>query len=68
MWYIDAGMGIFKVFRVFIFSPAKNNFNEIRPTCGDDFINVRLNNSRFINTLFEDNTPKTCSVLQGLLK
>lgn len=55
-------MGTYKIYRLFIFSPPDENFKEIKPTCGDDFVNLRIEGHDFINMIYDDNTPKSCSI------
>ncbi|WP_226842390.1 hypothetical protein, partial [Enterobacter cloacae complex sp. I2] len=55
VWHVDEGMGKFKIYRLFIFSPTENKFNEIKSTCGDDFIDIRINGEYLINTFYDDN-------------
>jgi len=37
-------------------------FNEIKPACGDDFVNIRIEDDNLINTIYDDNTPKSCAI------
>jgi len=55
-------MGTYKIYRLFIFSPADEKFKEIKPTCGNDFVNVRVEGHVLINMIYDDNTPKSCSI------
>jgi hypothetical protein len=61
-WHIDDGMGNFSVFRVFIFSPSTRKFTEYFPACGDQFLNLKLEqlSKKIISTYFEDNIPALC--------
>ncbi|HHE5700239.1 TPA: hypothetical protein ACPEY2_004191 [Citrobacter amalonaticus] len=68
IWHLDEGMGTYKIYRLFVFSPADNKFKEIKPTCGDDFVNVRIEGHDLINMIYDDNTPKSCSIPLKSLK
>ncbi|WP_261641168.1 hypothetical protein [Erwinia mallotivora] len=68
IWHLDEGMGTYKIYRLFFFSPAEKKFKEIKPTCGDDFINVRIEGHDLINMIYDDNTPKSCSIPLKSLK
>ncbi len=68
VWHVDEGMGKFKIYRLFIFSQTENKFNEIKSTCGDDFIDVRINGEYLINTFYDDNAPKSCATSRDDLK
>lgn len=68
VWHVDEGMGKFKIYRLFMFSPAENKFNEIKSTCGDDFIDIRIDNEYLINTIYDDNAPKSCATSRDDLK
>lgn len=61
-------MGKFKIYRLFIFSQTENKFNEIKSTCGDDFIDVRINGEYLINTFYDDNATKSCATSRDDLK
>lgn len=60
---IDEGMGRYRIYRIFTYSASCHEFVEIRPACGDDFINVRLaKKSRTLtNSYYSDNVMKTCT-------
>lgn len=60
---IDEGMGTYRIYRIFIYSASRHEFVEIRPACGDDFINVRLTKKTrtLTNSYFSDNVIKTCT-------
>ncbi len=61
-------MGTYKIHRLFVFSPADKKFKEIKPTCGDDFVNVRIESQDLVNMIYDDNTPKSCSIPLKSLK
>jgi len=60
--HLDDGMGVFTVFRVFIYSPANKDFYEIFPDCGEQFLNLRIDadNRKLISSYFSNNVPTTC--------
>lgn len=62
VWHLDEGMGTDKIYRMFIFTPAEKKFKEIKPTCGDDFINIRIDGDNLINMTYEDSAPKSCGI------
>lgn len=62
VWHLDEGMGTYKIYRLFIFTPAEKKFKEIKPTCGDDFLNIRTEGENLINVLYDDNAPKSCAI------
>ncbi|MGC0831333.1 XAC2610-related protein [Pantoea agglomerans] len=68
IWHLDEGMGTYKIYRLFLFSPADKKFKEIKPTCGDDFVNVRIEGHDLINMIYDDNTPESCSIPLKSLK
>ncbi|WP_442875237.1 XAC2610-related protein [Cupriavidus sp. P-10] len=60
--YLDEGMGVYFIHRVFLYSKTTRNFKEYFPRCGDEFINLKIDKKkrRLISTYFRDNTPKLC--------
>lgn len=46
IWYIDDGMGIYDIYRVFFYFEKVVDFKEIKLLCGDDFINLNLNKKK----------------------
>lgn len=62
-WHIDDGMGTYSIFRIFVYVPKANDFVEITPQCGDEFINIVLNVKKHTlsNSFFADNRMKSCS-------
>lgn len=62
VWYLDEGMGTYKIYRLFIFSPLEGKFKEIKPGCGDDFVNIRIDGDNLINTFYDENTLKSCAM------
>ncbi len=63
MWYTDAGIGIYTIHRVFVFSPKIGAFVEQFPKCGDEFINLTVDRKgrRLLSTYFPDNVPRICA-------
>lgn len=68
VWHLDEEMGTYKIYRVFVFSSVKEQFEEIKPTCGNEFINIRIEGDDLINVIYEGNTPKPCSMPLKTLK
>ncbi|MFM0663577.1 XAC2610-related protein [Paraburkholderia sediminicola] len=62
VWYIDDGMGVYTVHRIFMYSKKRQAFVEYFPACGDEFIDLRVDRKRrrLISTYFEDNVSKSC--------
>lgn len=62
VWHMDEGMGVYKIYRVFIYSISTDSFNEIKPSCGDEFINIIINKAdkNITSTYFDENLPKKC--------
>jgi hypothetical protein len=60
--HMDDGMGTYEVNRVFTFSPSTNEFVERVPSCGDEFVNLRVDKKRrhLISTYWDQNIPKIC--------
>lgn len=60
---LDEGMGTYRIYRIFTYSASREEFVEIHPACGDDFINVRLTQKSrtLINSYYSDNVMKTCT-------
>lgn len=60
--HIDDGMGVFMVYRVFLYSSQIQDFEEITPDCGDQFLNLHLDNEKkaIISTYYNDNMPVLC--------
>jgi hypothetical protein len=42
VWYVGDGMGKYLIYRIFTYSAKIKEFIELKPRCGDDFINFRL--------------------------
>jgi len=68
LWHLDEGMGTHKIYRLFIFSKTEKKFKEIKPTCGDDFVNIRTDGGDLINVIYDDNAPKLCTMPLKTLK
>ncbi|WP_124604450.1 hypothetical protein [Burkholderia sp. Bp9142] len=60
--HADDGKGVYQVDRVFTFSPSYNGFVERFPSCGDEFVNLRVDKKRrcLMSTYWDRNIPKTC--------
>ncbi|MCE1969150.1 hypothetical protein LWT57_03885 [Enterobacter cloacae] len=68
VWHLDEGMGTYKIHRLFIFSLHEGKFKEIKPRCGDDFVNIRIDGDNLINTFYDDNASKSCAMPIEALK
>ncbi|WP_371221186.1 XAC2610-related protein [Pantoea dispersa] len=65
IWHLDEGMSTYKIYRLFIFSPAGKKFIEVMSACGDEFVNVRVEEGNLINVINvinDDNAPKSCAM------
>lgn len=62
VWYLDEGMGVYTVHRIFIFNPQRDDFEEVFSSCGDDFLNVRIDKKRqFItSTVYGEDGVRSC--------
>ncbi|WP_459909088.1 hypothetical protein [Caballeronia sp. HLA56] len=62
VWYLDEGMGKDTISMVFLFSLKQHRFVEIRPACGDDFVNLQIDNVRreLVSTYHERNEAVLC--------
>ncbi len=62
VWHLDDGMGVHKIYRIFLYTPGQKTFEEALSRCGDTFINVRrdLRRRRLLSTHWSDNTPMSC--------
>ncbi|MFC0228909.1 XAC2610-related protein [Serratia aquatilis] len=60
--HIDDGMGVYYIYRFFLFSVKLNDFIEIYPSCGDEFINIRIDKKKkvIMSTYYQDNQPMLC--------
>jgi hypothetical protein len=60
---VDEGKGTYDIYRIFAYSASDQKFVEMRPACGDGFINVRINKkSRMLtNSYYSDNVIKACT-------
>jgi hypothetical protein len=63
VWYLDEGMGKYTIHRVFIYQPKSQTFVEAIPSCGEEFLNLRVNKAkRSLNsTYYSNNRPLNCS-------
>jgi hypothetical protein len=62
VWYLDEGMGEYTISKVFLFSLKHRQFVEIRPACGDDFVNLRIDKVRreLVSTYYERSEAMLC--------
>lgn len=62
VWQIDDGMGTYGFHRIFVYQPTAGTFQELRPDCGDGFVNLRIESKRkvLISTYWGMNVPKQC--------
>ena len=60
IWYIDEGMGRDTIHRIFI--RAKDDFEEIHPRCGDEFLNLKIDKRKKIlrSAVYVDNQASLC--------
>lgn len=68
--HIDDGMGNFTISRVFIFSTVNEDFYEIFPDCGEQFLNLKIDaeSRKLVSSYFEDNIPALCETRIGKRK
>ncbi|WP_409315943.1 XAC2610-related protein [Pseudomonas sp. KCJK9016] len=59
---LDDGMGTYDYYRVFIYQARTGTFEELRPDCGDGFVNLRVDKKRkaLLSTYWEMNVAKQC--------
>lgn len=62
VWQLDDGMGTYDYYRVFIYQARTGTFEELRPDCGDGFVNLSVDKKRkaLLSTYWEMNIPKQC--------
>ncbi len=62
VWQLDDGMGTYDYYRVFIYQARTGTFEELRPDCGDGFVNLRVDKKRkaLLSTYWEMNVAKQC--------
>lgn len=60
--HIDDGMGNFTAYRIFLYSTKSQDFEEIIPDCGDQFLNLKVDSKRklLISTYYKENLPAIC--------
>lgn len=68
--HLDEGKGTYYVYRIFTFSSIKNDFIERNPSCGDGFIDLRVDKKRhfLISTYYDQNIPKFCLTRLPIIK
>ncbi len=62
--HIDDGMGTYRIYQIYVFSPQQKKFVPLQPKCGDEFINVVISDKKrtLTNSFFSDNQVKSCSM------
>lgn len=62
--HIDDGMGTYRIYQIYIFSPQQKKFIPLQPKCGDEFINVVTSDKirTLTNSYFSENQIKTCTM------
>lgn len=70
VWHMDDGMGVYKMYRVFVFDIKTEDFLEIFPDCGDEFVNLKADkvSRSLISTYFYEGEPKSCISSIGRVK
>lgn len=60
--HMDDGMGVYEIDGIFKYSPSSNDFVERFPSCGDEFVNLRVDEKRryLVSTYWNRNIPKRC--------
>ncbi|WP_124501985.1 hypothetical protein [Burkholderia sp. Bp9140] len=60
--HADDGMGVYEIYRVFTFSSSSNEFVERFPACGDEFVNLNVNEGGryLVSTYWERSVPRRC--------
>lgn len=61
--HTDDGMGTYKIYQIYVFSPAEHKFVQLTPKCGDEFINVVLSKPSqrtLTNSYVSQNQFKSC--------
>lgn len=59
VWYLDEGMGKYTIHRVFIYESKSGDFIEAAPRCGDEFLNLKVNEIKRELISFIDNLKAT---------
>lgn len=60
--YLDEGMGVHTVHRVFLYSAQMKGFIELPPACSNEFLDLRIDkkHKRLLSTYYRNNAPETC--------
>jgi hypothetical protein len=60
--YLDEGMGVYEVYRIFSYSRKLRVFEELSPSCGDEFLDLKVDSKKktLTSTYFSENEPKIC--------
>ena len=69
--HVDDGKGTYDLYDIYVYAPKTGKFERLAPTCGEDFINVRLDRKRraLINTRVENYRFTSCRMtFQRMLK
>lgn len=63
VWYWDEGKSTYTIHRIFLFSKERVTFKEYFPDCGDEFVNLKVDETRrrLINTYFKNNVATLCT-------
>lgn len=63
VWYWDEGKGTYTIHRIFLFSKKRATFKEYFPDCGDEFVNLKVDETRrrLISTYFKNNVATLCT-------
>lgn len=62
VWYLDEGMRVYTLHRIFLFDASSSTLKEVASSCGDDFINLRTEKDkrRLLVTVFRGGQPELC--------
>ena len=62
-WHTDDGMRTYTIHRVFIYSSIGKKFHEIKPTCSDQFLNLRVDRRKkqLLSMTHSPNGFKACA-------
>lgn len=62
VWYVDDGMGTYSIHRIFVYAPKDSSFKELKPVCGDEFLNLKVNKEKRIlcSMYYKGNVPTLC--------
>lgn len=62
--HTDDGMGSYEISEVFTYSANEGKFIRLAPTCGEEFVNLRIEKKkrRLLNTYTQGNRFRTCAM------